>query len=285
MIFGYSSNAYKNVSLVEAIDRIAAKGFGGLEIMCDRPHMFPPDVDNAELDAICRRISRNNLKITNLNCFTLFAVGDTYLPSWIESDSNRREMRIQHTLDCLKIAGRLGCRNISIPPGGPLNGMERKRAVRLFLHGLEKVVPLAEELGVKLLIEPEPELLIENTREFTSFIKSVQSSMVGLNFDIGHFFCVGEDPRIAFEELFEWIGHMHLEDIASDRTHVHLIPGRGAIDFLDFFKALKRLGYLGDISLELYTCVNAPDEAGEESLEYLAPLFAAAGLEIQRARG
>jgi len=280
MIFGYSSNAYKNFSLGEAIDRIARKGFRGLEIMCDRPHLFPPDFSDTDLDDIRRAISRNNLKITNLNCFTLFAVGDTYLPSWIEPDSGRREMRIQHTLDCLKVADRLGCRTISIPPGGPLNGMSRKQAVALFLQGIEKVAPLAEELGVKLLIEPEPELLIENAGEFKSFVKEVRSPMVGLNFDIGHFFCVGEDPRAAFEDLFEWIGHMHLEDIASDRTHVHLIPGRGAIDYADLFKTIQRMGYQGDISLELYTCVDAPDEAGQEGLEYLPPLFEAAGLEI-----
>jgi len=280
MIFGYSSNAYKNFSLGEAIDRIARKGFRGLEIMCDRPHLFPPDFSDTDLDDIRRAISRNNLKITNLNCFTLFAVGDTYLPSWIEPDSGRREMRIQHTLDCLKVADRLGCRTISIPPGGPLNGMSRKQAVALFLQGIEKVAPLAEELGVKLLIEPEPELLIENAGEFKSFVKEVRSPMVGLNFDIGHFFCVGEDPRAAFEDLFEWIGHMHLEDIASDRTHVHLIPGRGAIDYADLFKTIQRMGYQGDISLELYTCVDAPDEAGQEGLEYLTPLFEAAGLEI-----
>jgi len=280
MIFGYSSNAYKNFSLGEAIDRIARKGFRGLEIMCDRPHLFPPDFNDTDLDDIRRAVSRNNLKITNLNCFTLFAVGDTYLPSWIEPDSGRRMIRIQHTLDCLKVADRLGCRNISIPPGGPLNGMERKQAVALYLQGIEKVAPLAEELGVKLLIEPEPDLLIENTGEFKSFVKAVQSPMVGLNFDIGHFFCVGEDPRVAFEDLFEWVGHIHLEDIASDRTHVHLIPGRGAIDFPDLFKAVQRLGYQGDISLELYTCVDAPDDAGQEGLEYLTPMFEAAGLEV-----
>ena len=88
----------------------------------------------------------------------------------------------------------------------------------MFHRGLERVVPLAEDLEVKILIEPEPELLMENTVEFKSFIKDVKSAAVGLNFDIGHFFCAGEDPAAAFEELFEWVGHVHLEDIAAGRT-------------------------------------------------------------------
>ena len=35
--------------------------------------------------------------------------------------------------------------------------------------------------------------------------------------------------------MLEWIGHVHLEDIAPDRTHKHLIPGHGAIDFIALF--------------------------------------------------
>ena len=31
-----------------------------------------------------KTLKKNDMKITNLNSFTLFAVGDTYLPSWIE---------------------------------------------------------------------------------------------------------------------------------------------------------------------------------------------------------
>ena len=150
-----------------------------------------------------------------------------------------------------------------------------------FHKGLERVIPLAEELGVKILVEPEPDLLIENSRQFKSFIKKVKSDFVGLNFDIGHFFCAGEDPSVAFDGLFEWIGHVHLEDIAPSRVHHHLIAGHGVIQFLEIFKTVKRLGYRGDISLELYPYVDRPEEAGRESLDYLRPIFREAGLQIE----
>jgi sugar phosphate isomerase/epimerase len=150
----------------------------------------------------------------------------------------------------------------------------------LFHQGLEQVIPLAEELEVKILVEPEPDLLIENTPEFKSFARDVRSSAVGLNFDIGHFFCAGEDPSAAFEVLFEWVGHVHLEDIAASRVHNHLIAGHGAIRFLDIFKTMARLDYQGDISLELYPYVDTPEAAGRESLEYLRPIFEESGLNI-----
>jgi sugar phosphate isomerase/epimerase len=281
MVFGYSTNAYVNYSVQESLARIAALGFRGVEIMCDRPHLYPPDFDDGAQADLKSVLDTHRLHVTNLNSFTLFAVGDTYLPSWIEPEAERRAIRVKHTLECLQVARALGAGNISVPPGGPLEkNMTRQEAFRYFFDGLEQVLPVAEELGVKVLVEPEPNLLMERTSEFKPFIKEIQSPMIGLNFDIGHFFCAGEDPVAALEELFEWVGHMHVEDIAATREHNHLIAGLGAIDFEGVFQTMERLGYDGDISLELYPYVDRPDEAGQKSRDHLLPIFARAGYEV-----
>ena len=73
---------------------------------------------------------------------------------------------------------------------------------------------------------------------------------------------------------------MHLEDIAEDRKHNHLIPGKGNINFRDIFERMHMLDYRGDVSLELYPYVDMPEQAGLESLEFLKPLFMQAGLGI-----
>lgn len=281
MIFGYSTNAFKKFSLDDALKKISRLGFKGVEIMGDRPHLYPPDYGENELKRLNQIIRKSNLKVTNLNSFTLFAVGNTYLPSWIEPEKKRREIRVRHTLDSLRIAKQIDCANISIPPGGPLNGISRAQAMRLFYQGLEQVTPLAEELELKLLVEPEPDLMIETTTQIKAFIADVKSTSVGINFDIGHFFCAGEDPQAAFEELYEWVGHVHLEDIASSREHNHLIAGHGAIQFKSIFESMVRLGYRGDISLELYPYVNTPEAAGQKSLDYLRPIFEESGLGIE----
>lgn len=280
MIIGYSTNAFVKFSVFEAVEKIGRLGFGGVEIMCDRPHLYPPDYGEENLTRLKTLIDDQGLKVTNLNSFTLFAVGDTYLPSWIEPQEERREIRIQHTLQCLKVADFFGCKNISVPPGGPVGEISREKAMTLFHLGLERVAPLAQELDIKILVEPEPDLLMENTREFKEFIVDVKSPAIGVNFDIGHFFCAGEDPSGAFEELFEWIGHVHLEDIASNRAHNHLVLGHGAIQFQEVFKTMINLGYEGDVSLELYPYVDAPEEAGRESLSYLRTLQQQSGLDL-----
>ncbi len=279
MVLGYSTNAFVKFSLLESFEKIAAIGFKGVEIMCDQPHLYPPEYGHRELAEVKAALQQFGLKPTNLNSFTLFAVGDTYLPSWIEPDPDRRKIRVDHTLACLDIAKFLGCANISIPPGGPLEkGLTRQESLALFHQGIDQVLPRAEELGIQLLIEPEPDLLMERTSEIKPFVQEIACASIGINFDIGHFFCAGEDPAAAFEELFQWVGHMHIEDIAADRSHNHLIIGAGAIDFVPIFEAMRRLQYSCDISLELYPYVNAPVEAGQSSLEKLLPMLANAGL-------
>lgn len=280
MIFGYSTNAFVKYSLLDSFARIARLGFAGVEIMCDQPHLYPPEYDRNQLDEVKAALEKDGLTPTNLNSFTLFAVGDTYLPSWIEPDADRRQIRIDHTLACLEIAAFIGCRNISVPPGGPLPAnMTRQEALRFFHVGLDQVIPTAEELGVQLLIEPEPALLMERTAEIKPFVAAIRSSSVGINFDIGHFYCAGEDPAAAFEELFAWVGHIHVEDIAPTREHNHLIAGLGAIDFPAVFAAMRRLGYAHDMSLELYPYTARPEEAGRQSLAHLLPMLREAGLQ------
>ena len=103
---------------------------------------------------------------------------------------------------------------------------------------IKPVAEHAEKEGVLLLVEPEPGLLIETADQFEEFMKHMDSPAIGLNFDIGHHYCVKDDPGPTIERLAKHIRHIHLEDIAATRVHHHLVPGEGAIDF----GAVPRLG-------------------------------------------
>jgi sugar phosphate isomerase/epimerase len=118
-------------------------------------------------------------------------------------------------------------------------------------------------------VEPEPGLLLENSEQFLKFIKNINSHYVGLNFDMGHFFCVREDPAALIYNLAEHIGHFHLADIAHTRVHNHLIPGQGSVDFASIFKAISEINYQGFITVELYPYQDDPVYAARISHKYL----------------
>jgi sugar phosphate isomerase/epimerase len=126
---------------------------------------------------------------------------------------------------------------------------------------LKPVVEHAEKEQILLLVEPEPDLLIETADQYLEFAAKISSPYIGLNFDIGHSYCVKDDPAATIRRLAHLIRHVHLEDIAATRVHHHLIPGEGAIDFAGTLTALKDVGYAGWVTIELYTCHENPDHA------------------------
>jgi sugar phosphate isomerase/epimerase len=202
------------------------------------------------------------------------AQGDTWHPSWIEPDAALRARRLEHTLACVRLARDLGAPGISLEPGGPLPaGMSRSEAMELYRQGLRAVLPLAAECGVDLLVEPEPHLLIERPEEFEELLEGLSHPRLALNFDIGHFYCVGVDPAAAVRHLARHIRHVHLEDIAPSREHKHLVPGRGAVDLRAALDALADVGYDGWITVELYPYEAQAREVAEEAFQYLGKWF------------
>ncbi len=250
---------------------IAEIGYEGIELLCDSPHAYPPTFKEREIKSFKDQIAKFKLQVSNLNAFTLYSITDVYHPSWIENDKELRELRIMHTINCIKLAKKIGAKNLSTEPGGPIN--ERKTNVKylekLFMEGLNRISPIAEEENVKILIEPEPDLLLENSNQFLNFIKNLNTNHIRLNFDIGHFFCVGEDPAEIIYKLCEYIEHFHLADIASNRIHNHLIPGEGSINFREVLKTIETIGFKGFVTVELYPYQDNPKEAAKRAYEYL----------------
>jgi sugar phosphate isomerase/epimerase len=128
------------------------------------------------------------------------------------------------------------------------------------------------------LIEPEPELMIERFDQYLQFAERIDSPQLGLNFDIGHAYCVGEAPEVWVPQLAAQTKHYHLEDIAETRVHAHLIPGHGAIDFAATLNAIAATGYDGWLTVELYPYIDAPDEAARAARTYLQHALAQIGL-------
>lgn len=274
MRLAFSTNAFKQVSLEESLRQIAACGYAGAEIMADVPHAYPPHMDSRRRRSIVELLKELRLTVTNLNAFTLFAQGDTWHPSWIEVDAEARERRIEHTLGAVQLARDLGAPGISLEPGGPVpEGMNRDDAMQRYRDGLARVLPAAAECGVNLLVEPEPHLLIERPEEFEELLEGLSHERLALNFDVGHFYCVGVDPAEAVRRLAPHIRHVHLEDIAPSREHKHLVPGHGAINFDAVFTALRDIGYDGWISVELYPYEAQAREVADEAFRYLATWF------------
>ena len=268
--FGFSTNAFREYELTEAIEIIAEAGYHGVELLFDQPHLYPPTATDEEIEAVLETVRTAEITISNCNAFMLTAIEDFHHPSFIEPDSAYRRKRIEYTRAAIKTAAALGQSHISVEPGGPLPtekstswGLDR------FEEGLRNLLPVAEEKDVTLLIEPEPELLIETSDQFLELIQRIDSSYVKCNFDAGHFYCVDEDPAELVSQLAPYTEHYHLEDIPADRTHEHTQLGDGDMDIGEFLTAIEDTSYDGFVTVELYPYESTAAETARESMDYL----------------
>jgi sugar phosphate isomerase/epimerase len=262
MKLAFSTNAYLNFSFDETCRRLASIGYQGIELMADVPHAWPAYLLPEQKAGIRKSLDQQKLLISNVNAFMMHAVDDPrqkyWHPSWIEPDPHYRRIRIEHTKRCLSLAKEIGAPNVTTEPGGPLENRTWNECLKLFIEELKPVVEHAEKVQVPLLIEPEPGLLIDQYLEFAS---KIQSPYLGLNFDIGHSYCVSDDPATTIKRFGKLIKHVHLEDIAATRVHHHMIPGEGVIDFKATLQSLQEIQYQDWVTIELYTCHESPDQA------------------------
>src|SRR5438876_6115502 len=148
----FSTNAYLNFSFAEAVRRLAAIGYAGVEIMADVPHAWPAFMLEEQKKDIRDALAKNKLGISNVNAFMMHAVNDPrqryWHPSWIEPERHYREIRIQHTRRALTLARELGAKCITTEPGGPVEpGASWSDALRLFVEMIKPVLDHAEREG------------------------------------------------------------------------------------------------------------------------------------------
>ena len=269
----FSSNAFKKTTLTEAVESIAHAGYRGVEIMADLPHAYPPQFGQAQRQALCQQLRRLRIRASNVNAFTLFAAGDTYHPTWIEADPAQRQCRIDHTLTAVDLAADIGAPTVSLQPGGPLigTGLSREDAGRRFAEGLGAVLPRARQRKVTLAIEPEPGLFLQSSAEYLAFKQQffADEPLLKMNCDLGHLFCVGDDPAEVLRTMPQEIAHIHLEDIGKNHVHQHLPLGKGNMDIAAILKTIKTSSYHGWVTVELYPYVATAGEVAQKAMEYL----------------
>lgn len=285
MDLSFASNAFKRNTLEEAIDLLAAIGYRGVELMADLHHAHPDALTPQRSRDLRKRLADHGMFVSNVNAFTGFACGtdarpgDTYHPTWLESDLTYRQRRIDHTRRCIEVAAAFDCRTISLQPGGPLIGtpLTREEAGRRFADGIAACLDTARSHDVLLAVEPEPGLFIQTTQEYLDWKAAhlPDEPHLRMNADLGHLFCVGEDPAAVVRAHTTEIAHVHLEDIGANRVHQHLTPGRGVIDFAAIFRALRDTAFPGRVTVELYPYETTAAGVARLAWDHLTPMVSA----------
>ncbi len=183
----------------------------------------------------------------------LEAVGHTayYLP--IASPfENIRRAAVEELARCLEVFAAIGVKWMNIHPDGRAPLHPENFHVARNLQSLEELLPLSAKLGVGLMMENIPGRF-NNAAQLAQLLDSLPE--LGLHLDIGHCNLMAEENTA--DELIAAFGdrlkHVHLHDNKGGSADLHLPLGCGTMKWEHYVKLLKRRGYDGTITLEVFT--------------------------------
>lgn len=117
-----------------------------------------------------------------------------------------------------------------------------KRAWDQYVDRIRKLVEIVEKAGLMFALEIRPYEIVSNADSMLNLINSISSKNFGLVFDTGHFFVQKEILPIALEKLKDHVFLIHLAD-NDGCSDYHWAPGKGKIDWENFLRAIKKMGY------------------------------------------
>ena len=273
MEIGFSSNAFTKINFFEGMEILSDIGYDGIEIVLDSPHAYLP-LKKEQINEIQNTLKKNHLKITNLNSNTVSGWSSSnenpFEPSLSNKNEKLRNWRILYTKTAIDLAYKLDSPSVCIT-SGLLNSLNLSEELDLFKNSLILLGDYAEQKQISLSIEYEPGLLINNSEGVWNLISNDYSN-IGLNLDTCHVAVLGENISEIIKKFSKKIFHTHISD-CKNNVHFHLIPGLGDINFKEVYDSLKKIGYDGYLTAELYPYVDNPKEAASKAFIYLKNLM------------
>ncbi len=142
----------------------------------------------------------------------------------------------------------------------------RADAVRNLTDGLAGIAPHAVERGVKVLIETftqRPDDVVRSLAEAVAIVREVGSPSIQTMFDTNNASNEVEPHAVLVDRYFDLIRHVHLTEQGG------AYPGVGSYDFKPVLGVLRRRGYTGWLSLEVFDFRAGADKIANGSLRYI----------------
>lgn len=309
MKIGLYTDSLQDLSLVAALDWVAAQGIDAVEIgtgnFSSSPHC---DMEKLLNDADARMkmmdaIHSRGLVLSALNCN-----GNLLDPHPARGTKSQETFR-----KTVQLANKLGIDTVVTMSGcpGDLDGGTFPNWVtctwqREFLELHERqwaevIEPFwkeagkfAADQGVKVAIEMHPGQAVYNTRSMLR-LRDVAGPSVGANLDPSHLFYQGMDPLVVIKALGKnFVFHVHAKDtridpqqtalnggleiypmqLTAERAWVYRTVGFGhdAGWWRDFVSILRLVGFDGVLSIEHEDRLMGSREGITKSVELLKPL-------------
>jgi sugar phosphate isomerase/epimerase len=226
--------------VLKEIEWMAEMGLDFIDLTLEPPAAAVWKID---LKEIRKALADHNLQIVGHTAY--------YLPLCSPFEGIRKAA-VQELKYCIEAFGQLGATWMNVHPDRNVPMHDRRFVIERNLQSLRELRGAGEECGVGLMIENLP-------GEFNTLYQLSQllnpMPELGLHLDIGHANLMVE--KNTTEEILKVyatrLRHVHLHDNKGGNLDLHLPLGSGTIDMAQQISILKRSGYDGTITLEVFS--------------------------------
>jgi L-ribulose-5-phosphate 3-epimerase len=232
---GYMLNTFpdKDLPLLDKFKMLQAAGFDGVE---------PPSHLNQE--EVLKAQDATGLAIPSVTS------GQKSRPL-SHPDPDRRAAAVAGIQQALRDAKRYGASSILLVPGGISEEISYADAYRRNQEELRKVLPLAEDLSVKIAFENVWNHFLLSPLEAARFVDEFNSPVVGWHFDVGNVIYLGW-PEQWIRILGRRIQKLHIKEFSRKKMKEQGLRAGFAVEYLEgdndwpaVMKAVDEIGYKG----------------------------------------
>jgi len=269
----YVGEGYKDYMKFEDRVRAISKldGVDGIEIT------YPGDISEENWDAVKPVLDEGGLTISGMGV-ELVCDKEWKSGSLSALDPERRAKSIELVKKAMDFAATVGVETVSLWLGQDgFDYVFQNDYAKAYQHLIDSLKECAThnpkiKLGLEYKVsEPKMSCMIKNAGMALAVSQATGCANVGITLDVGHAFNAGENPAEVASILFsqDRLFHIHLNDnyrIVDDDMPVGSVHWP---QYFEFFYWMKRLGYKGWYSLDLYPYRDDPAEACKASIVFI----------------
>ncbi|GAW98505.1 L-ribulose-5-phosphate 3-epimerase [Secundilactobacillus mixtipabuli] len=281
----YEKALPKELSWLEKLNLCQKLGFNFIELSIDESdeRLSRLDWNQAQRNEIKQAVSSSGTRI-----HTLMLSGHRRFPMG-SSDPKVRLKSLDMVRKAIDLASDLGIRNIQLAGYDVYYDKKTVCTREHFIDGLNEAVKLAAAKEVMLDIETMDDPFLNSLSKISELKKQIHSPWLQAYPDIGNLTAwLGINVGRDLEKNIDSIVSVHLKDTlpvtSTSKGKFRDVPfGTGTVDFEGCLKVLKRLGYQGAYTIEMWSENSSnPIEEIKNAKKYFDRLFALIGIEQEK---
>ena len=167
---------------------------------------------------------------------------------------------IEDAKSAIEFASHINAECLMVHSGGR-NGHTIRHAIRIFEHAIDTLLPVAEDYGVRLAVEPmggadsQAWSIYRNIKPYLNMVQAYDSDSLGVAVDLFH---CGLDLNALklFTDVSEKICLLQIADRTTSQCRHRRLPGQGNVDIAKWLETLGAAGVQCPVEIEAWGEIN-----------------------------